>query len=210
VAAETSPDASGGVMETDSRGEHSSPTRPLAHPVPVLIVVAIGGIVIVAAIASVLRRPPVPAVISEDYSRVAASLLTLEVRGQNPAFVAQTLNGLQPALAVRLPSLQDAGYVLEGGAIRTLAGHPGVIAIYRNRAMDLLVAHAYQGSVAELPGPPEVRRVDNRQFVIHRKAANILVFWQDGPVVMVVTSSLPVEQVVKLAVGAARDIDSAK
>ena len=84
-----------------------------------------------------------------------------------------------------------------------LDGRPGIIAIYRNRSLDLLVVHAYRGSVSELPGTPEVREDRGRAYTVHRKSTNILVFWQEGPVVMVLTSSLPVEQVVKLAFAAA-------
>jgi hypothetical protein len=76
--------------------------------------------------------------------------------------------------------------------------------------MDLLVAHAYYGTISDLPGPPEVRQANGRRFVLQRKATNILAFWQEGPVVMVVTSSLPVEQVVKLAVQAAHSLDAAE
>ena len=197
-------------MGADPRGGRSSPTRPLANPAPILIVLAVGAIAIIVAIASVLRQPAVPAVISEDYTRVAGSLLALEVRNTDPSIVARALSSRQTSLPVRLPSLRDAGYTLEGGAIRTMSARPGVIAIYRNRAMDLLVAHAYQGTLSELPGPPEIRRADGRQFIIHRKATNILVFWQDGPVVRVVTSSLPIEQVIRLALRAAQSVDTAQ
>jgi hypothetical protein len=189
-------------------GPGNTPSRPLARPGPILVVVAIGALAIIVAIASIVRRPAVPAVISEDYTRVAGSLLLPEVRDADPAALARALNGRQRSLVVRLPLLRDAGYMLEGGAIRRVSDKPGVVAIYRNRAMDLLVAHAYQGSLSELPGPPEVRQVSGRRFVLQRKSTNILVFWQEGPVVMVVTSSLPVEQVVKLATHAAQSLDA--
>jgi hypothetical protein len=89
-----------------------------------------------------------------------------------------------------------------------MSNQPGVVAIYRNRALDLLVVHTYRGALSELPGPPEMRQVNQRRFVIQRKATNILVFWQDGPLVMVVTSTLPVEQVIKLAEKAARSVEA--
>jgi hypothetical protein len=191
------------------RGEHESP-RPLASPVPILMVVTLGAIAVIVAIFSILRHPTVPAVISEDYTRVAGGLLVPEVRGADPAAVARALNARRPSLGVRLPQLRDAGYSLEGGAIRAMSEQPGVVAIYRNRAMDLLVAHAYHGTLSDLPGPPEVRQANGHRFVLQRKATNILAFWQQGPVVMVVTSSLPVEQVVKLAVQAAHSLDAAE
>jgi hypothetical protein len=196
------------VSASQPRGSQDAAPRPLANPGPILIVVTIGAIAVIVAIASILKRPAVPAVVSEDYSRVAARLLVPDVRGADAAAVAQGLNRRQPALSVRLPSLDEAGYALEGGALRAIWNRPGVVAIYRNRRMDVLVTHIYQGVLADLPGPPEVRRVNNRTFIIHRKANNILVFWQDGPVVMVVTSSLPIEQVIKLADAAARSVEA--
>ena len=55
-----------------------------------------------------------------------------------------------------------------------------------------------------------MRQIDGRRFVIQQKAANILVFWQDGPVVRVITSNLPVEQVLRLAANAALSLDTKK
>jgi hypothetical protein len=196
------------VSATGSEPQHAS-SRPLANPAPILIVVAIGAIALIAGIVSIVRNPTVPAVISEDYSRVAAHLLLPEVRGSDPARVSGALGARQPALTARLPTLSGDGYTLEGGAVRIMVGKPGVVAIYRNRAMDLVVVHAYEGSLGDLPGPPEVRQVDGQHLVLQRKATNILAFWQDGPTVMVLTASLPVEQVVKLAARAARSLNAA-
>jgi hypothetical protein len=197
------------VTVSDPRPLHTS-SRPLASPGPILILVVIGTLAAIATIASILRHPSAPAVISEDYSRVAARLLLPDVRASDPSKVASALVARQPSLTVRLPSLSEAGYTLEGGAIRTMAGAPGVVAIYRNKAMDLVVAHAYQGVLSDLPGPPEVRQAEGHRFVIQRKATNTLVFWQDGSTVMVVTSSLPLEQVVRLASRAARSLGAAE
>jgi hypothetical protein len=197
------------VTAAAPQGPHES-SRPLASPVPILIVGTLGAIAVIVAIFSILRHPTVPAVISEDYTRVAGGLLVPEIRGADPTSVARALNARQPSLVVRLPRLRDAGYSLEGGAIRAMSEQPGVVAIYRNRAMDLLVAHAYYGALSDLPGLPEVRQANGHRFVLHRKATNILAFWQEGPVVMVVTSSLPVEHVVKLAVQAANSLDAAE
>ena len=196
------------MTSSASPGSFRASERPLAKPGPILVVVAIGAIALIVAIVSILRRPAVPAVISEDYARVAGRLLVPEVPGADPIAVARSLNARQPSIVVRLPSLGEAGYTLEGTAIRTMSDKPGVVAIYRNRAMDLLVVHVYRGVLSELPGPPEVRQVNQRRFVIQRKSTNILVFWQDGPLVMVVTSSLPIEQVIKLAEKAAQSVDA--
>src|SRR4029453_2039126 len=108
-----------GVTAASPRGAHESP-RPLASPVPILIVISLGAIAVSVAIFSILRHPTAPAVIAEDYTRVAGGLLVPEVRGTDRAAVARALNARHPSLVVRLPQLRDAGYSLGGGAIRPL------------------------------------------------------------------------------------------
>ena len=44
-----------------------------------------------------------------------------------------------------------------------------------------------------------MREQHGRRYFVHRKSTNVLVFWQDGSRVDVLTSSLPAEQVVALA-----------
>ncbi len=135
--------------------------------------------------------------------RVAGGVLVPDVKATDPFALAETLRARQSSLAARVPALTDAGYELAGGAVRPIDDRPGIIAVYRNRPLDLLVFHAYHGRVSELPGTPEIRKDRGRVYAVHRKSTNILVFWQEGPVVMVLTSSLPVEQVMKLAFAAA-------
>ena len=197
-------------MKVAGREALQPSSRPFANPTPILAVVAIGAIAVITAIVSILRHPTVPTVISEDYSRVAALLLLPDVQGGDRAMVSRELAARQPALRVTLPSLSGASYALEGATVRQMLDAPGVVAIYRNRALDLVVAHAYVGTTADLPGPPEVRQIDGHRFVIQRKATNILVFWQDGSVVRVITSNLPAEQVLRLAANAALSLDTKK
>jgi anti-sigma factor RsiW len=165
--------------------------------------VLLGGVAIGVAIASILRHPETPALIAEDYMRVAGGLLVPDVQVDDPDTLARSLQARQASLAARVPALTDAGYELAGGAVRPIDDRPGIITVYRNRSLDLLVLHTYQGSVSELPVAAEVREHRGRVYSLHRKSTNILVFWQEGPVVMALTSTLPVEQVMKLAFAAA-------
>jgi anti-sigma factor RsiW len=194
------------VTSTVGRLPVDPPTRPLASSRPILFVVLVGAAAIAAAIASILRHPGIPALIAEDYMRVAGGVLVPDVRATDPFALAESLRARQASLAARVPALTDAGYELAGGAVRPIDDRPGIIAIYRNRPLDLVVFHAYHGRVSELLGTPEVREDRGRVYAVHRKSTNILVFWQEGPIVMVLTSSLPVEQVLKLAYTAAAPI----
>ena len=73
------------------------------------------------------------------------------------------------------------------------------VAIYRNGDQDLVVWHQFLGTTADLPDTNDVREQHGRRYFVHRKSTNVLVFWQDGSRVDVLTSSLPTEQVVALA-----------
>jgi anti-sigma factor RsiW len=175
------------------------PVRPLVEPGPVLFVGSIGLLAILGLVISMFRHPGTPAEVALDYSRVAGGVLVPDVKEADPNALTSALESRQPGLAARVPDLTAAGYHLRGGAVHEMAGQPGVVAVYHNDLQDLLVWHAYRGQVTDLPETSDVRKHEGRRYYVHRKSADILVFWQDGPRVLVITSSLPVEQVVKIA-----------
>ena len=71
--------------------------------------------------------------------RVAGGVLVPDVRATDPFALAESLRARQMSLAARVPALTDAGYELAGGAVRPIDDRPGIIAIYRNRPLDLVV-----------------------------------------------------------------------
>ena len=180
-------------------GEQAQPSRPLVEPLPFLIVFGIGLTAIVIVLISVFRPLPIPAIVSEDFTRVAGAVLVAEIRQSDPGLLSAMLVARQPAFAARVPDLRAQGFTLVGGRVRAVDGRPGVLAIYRNGLQELLVWQAYLGQLRDLPATGDVRDREGRQYVVHRKASHILVFWQDGPNVQVLTGSLPAEQVVTLA-----------
>jgi hypothetical protein len=180
--------------------EQAPPGRPLVEPLPFLIVGGIGLIAIVAMVISLFRPLPIPAVISQDFMKVAGAVLNVDVTQADPVLLTTTLTDREPAVAgVRVPDLRPRGFSLLGGCTREVRGSPGVLAIYRNAAQELLVWQAYVGQLSDLPATTDVRDHGDRHYVVHRKASHILVFWQQGPHVQVITASLPAEQVVSLA-----------
>ena len=134
--------------------------------------------------------------------RVAGGVLVPDLKAADPFALAEALRVRQPSLAARVPALTDAGYELAGGAVRPIDDRPGIIALSKSPAGPAGVPRVSRARL-ELPGTPEVREDRGRAYAVYRKSTNILVFWQEGPVVMVLTSSLPVEQVMKLAFAAA-------
>jgi len=175
--------------------------RPLADSRPFLILAGLAAIAIGGLIAAMLRHPGMPAIIADDYMRVAGGLIELERETSVPSDLSSALAIADPGLMV--PDLGDERYRLAGGTRLTRAGQPAVLAVYHNPRRDLLVYHAWRGEFEHMPATGDVRERAGRTFHVHQKSTSTLVFWREGGVVRVVTSSLPTEQVVSLAVAAA-------
>lgn len=172
--------------------------RPLAEARPFIIVGTLGAIAVGIVLVMLFVDPGMPAHVNEDYMRVAGRVLQVELPLADPQALSAALRERFPR-PVTVPSLADLQYALDGGALSDLGGRPAVVAIFHNDRRDLLVWHAYEGQVSELPSTPDVRDRDGQRYYVHRKTTNTLVFWQNGPIVECVTSSLPSEQVFEIA-----------
>ena len=173
--------------------------RPLNAP-GLFIGVGLFGATAIAILAyMMLRTPQIPAVVSFDYTKVAGSVLVADEHQADPRALQSALARRQPGLEIAIPDLSKVGFALEGGSIHPMLGRPGIVAIYRNALQDLVVWHQFAGSTTDLPDTTDVREQHGRRYFVHRKSTNVLVFWQDGARVDVLTSSLPAEQVVALA-----------
>jgi hypothetical protein len=185
------------AAHSDARHEE----RPLAHPGPFLVIAGLGLIAVVGLVLSFWRDPGLPAHVAEGYMRVAGGLVPPTADGPDPIPVARVLSSAGPG-PVRVPDLSAAGFTLTGGAVVTLGDQPAAVAIYQDARRDLLVWHALPGTLDALPPSADVRDAGGRRFVVHYKATLTLVFWQEGPMLAVVTASLPAEQVVAAAAAA--------
>ncbi len=178
------------------------PTRPLNDPGLFVAVAVVGIGAVVFLLVSMFRTLPVPAIISQDYTRVAGHVIASETSTNDPRAIETALAARQPGLGARVPDLQPAGFVPFGAAVHAVDGQPGILVMFHNRLEDLVVWQVYQGQLSDLPATTDVRVERGRRYVVHRKSSFVLVFWQDGPRVQVITSSLPAEQVVQLAFSA--------
>jgi hypothetical protein len=61
----------------------------------------------------------------------------------------------------------------------------------------------YEGRLADLPRPDDVRERDGIRFQVYRTGELTLVFWQEGAVVCVLASDAEPEAVIQLAYGKA-------
>jgi hypothetical protein len=178
-----------------------SSERPLANAGPILLVAGIGLVAVVGLVLSLFRDPGLPSYVQDSYMRVAGGLVVPDRAESDAAALSATLSGAMPA-AVRVPALDGQGYRLDGGTHVTLGGTPAAIAIYHNALRDLVTWHGVRASSDDLPPAPEQRVLGGRRYFLHYKATTTIVFWQEGPILMAVTSALPAEQVMAIALAA--------
>jgi hypothetical protein len=150
---------------------------------------------------SLFRDLGLPAYVEDSYMRVAGGLVVPDRVQLDAAELSSALSEASPG-PVRVPALDAQGYALAGGTHVTLGRAPAALAIYHNALRDLVVWHAVAGTVDDLPPAPDVRAAGGRHFYLHYKATTTVVFWQEGPILMVVTSALPAEQVMAIALTA--------
>ena len=188
------------MSATEDTRDQAPPSRPLVEPLPFIIVGGIGLTAIAAMVIWLFRPLPIPAIVSQDFTKVAGAVLNVEVAQSDPGLLTTSLADREPSVAgMHVPDLRRRGFSLLGGRPRDVRGSPGVLAIYRSSMQELAVWQAYVGQLADLPATTDVRDHGGRHYVVHRKASHILVFWQQGSHVQVITASLPAEQVVSLA-----------
>lgn len=186
-------------MPSDSSSEGE---RPLANAGPVLFIAGIGLVAVIGLVLSLFRNPGLPAYVQDSYMRVAGGLVTPDYSVRNTFGLAATLSQAPPGV-VRVPALDKQGYELDGGTHVTLGGTPAAIAIYHNELRDLVTWHGMIGTLDDLPAAPDLRVLGGRRYAMHYKASTTIVFWQEGPILMAVTSALPAEHVMVIALAAA-------
>lgn len=178
--------------------EWASAERPLARPGPFVVMAAIGALAVAGLALSMLRDPGMPAHVSALYMQVAGGLVTPTVRAADAAALSRALDAGPPG-AVRVPTLDGAGWTLEGGTHVDLGGEDAATAIYRNGVGEYLVWQAVAGDASELPETADVREHEDRTYFVHYKSTTTLVFWQEGPRLAVLVASLPAEHVMAIA-----------
>lgn len=184
-----------------SESPPSSSERPNANAGPILFVAGLGVIAVAALVLSMFRDPGLPAYVQDSYMRVAGGLVTPDYAVRNTVGLAATLSQAPPG-SVRVPALDSVGYELDGGTHVTLGGTPAAIAIYHNALRDLVTWHGVIGTLDDLPPTPDLRVLGGRRYAMHYKASTAIVFWQEGPILMAVTSALPAEHVMVIALAA--------
>src|SRR5882672_11322680 len=94
--------------------------RPLNDPGLFVTLAVVAALAIAGLVVSMLRRPPIPAVVSQDYTSVAGGVLVPTVRIQEARALTAALDAAAPGLGARVPDLTAEGYGLEGGAVHAV------------------------------------------------------------------------------------------
>jgi hypothetical protein len=179
----------------------ASSERPLANAGPILVVAGLGLVAVIALVLSLFRDPGLPAYVQDSYMRVAGGLVAPDRAEAGATGLSAALSQAPPG-AVRVPALNGHGYTLDGGTHVTLGGTPAAIAIYHNGLRDLVTWHGVIGTLDDLPPTPDLRVLGGRRYAMHYKASTTIVFWEEGPILMAVTSALPAEHVMAIALAA--------
>ena len=80
-----------------------------------------------------------------------------------------------------------------------LAGEDSALFVYQGPNGRIVICQMFQGDQADLPPAGDIREQNGIEFHVYQEAGRTLVFWQEGEVLCVLTSDIPVEDLVALA-----------
>jgi anti-sigma factor RsiW len=173
-------------------------TRPLVTGLPVVIGAVVVGAVLIVLLASLGRQPDLVARLSQQYTGMMAGTLAPDIHTADPVKLADAFrrNGLP--FTVRVSTLEPE-FRLIGGRATSVDNRATAAWMYRAADAEMMLVEAFSAPLTAL-GPSDDRRVDRPPALfLYRKTTQTIVCWQDGPLVYALISTLPTEQVVRLA-----------
>ena len=126
-----------------------------------------------------------------------AGSLVPTVESGDAATLAREMVAEGAAVTPRIVSLEP-DFTLLGGRPHTVAGRPAAAWFYRSRSVDSALGLAFEGRLADL-GPPDDIRQAGITLHVFRKTTQTIVCWQEGPLVYAFISTIPGEVVIALA-----------
>lgn len=196
------------ARQLDAEPPVASVADPRALAVPVGVHpawrVALGALAAAALVALYLQIGAVepgldlPAQAARDVAAVGSRTLPLTLTSSDAAALERYFAGT-PGPRVRVIDLSMMQITLEGGLRHALAGRPSALYAYRTPSGARLVCQMYEGRLADLPPPAEVRESNGFRFQVYTRDGITLVFWQEGDLVCVLASELQAEEVIALA-----------
>lgn len=161
---------------------------------------------VIAAGVWLSSRRDLPAAAAHDFTRYRSGALALQARTNDPAELERFFIDNGVAFPTRVFDLGMMNYRLVGGSVHTIAGRRSALFVYRGPDGKILVCEMYAGQTRDLPPGAGRREQKGIVFFLYRREGLTQVFWQEGDVTCVLTSDIPSEEVLSLAIAKAMKI----
>ncbi len=155
---------------------------------------------LVAAALYLLTRPPqLPATVAKDYEAYRRGRISLELRTHDPAALSRFFAERHVAFRTRILDLGMMRYRLIGGRVHRLRGQTSAFFVYEGPGKRIAVCQMFEGSVSDLPAGATIRKRGEITMRAYKVGGTGIAFWQEGKVVCVLASDLPMEHLIQLA-----------
>jgi anti-sigma factor RsiW len=144
-------------------------------------------------------RTDLPQAVARDFAEYSSGRLALDLRSSSGEAVESLFAAGGIDFRTRVFDLGMMQYQLVGGRVHRLGSRASALFAYRGPGGRDLVCQMFEGRVASLPRPEDVRSHDGIRFQVYRVGKLTLVFWQEGAVVCVLASDAKSESVIQLA-----------
>jgi anti-sigma factor RsiW len=161
-----------------------------------------GALLAAAALVLLLAWPPradLADTVASDFMAYSSGGLALDLRSADGEAVDSLFVAGGIDFRTRVFDLGMMGYQLVGGRVHRIHNRSSALFAYRGPEDRDLVCQMYEGRLADLPPPDDVREHDGIRFQVYRAGELTLVFWQEGAVVCVLASDAASETVIQLA-----------
>lgn len=138
-------------------------------------------------------------VVENDYRRFLVGALRVDMPESDAAALDQRFGEKGLPFRARVFDLGMMEYRLTGGAVHRVGDQPSAMFAYRGPTGEDVLCQMFLGRATDASATSDVRDNNDIRFFVHRRGEVTLVFWQEGEVVCVLTSSAPLETVVQLA-----------
>lgn len=190
------------ALDAEDAGTGAGPERRAPAWPWTRVAVALGLVAVVGVALLVWRGRSgagVPEGIARDHARYIAGGLPLQIKTTDAKELQRFFAAHGIPFETRVFDLDMMGYRVVGGRVHQVAGRPSALFVYEGPDGKVLLCQMYQGRLAELPRRAALREHDGILFHVHQRNGLTLVFWEEGPVVCVMASSIGAEEVIQLA-----------
>jgi anti-sigma factor RsiW len=166
----------------------------------VILATGLAASVLVAASLYLLKKPPaLPVSVAEDYQAYQAGRTELDLRTSDPAALGRFFAERGVAFRTRVLDLGMMRYRLVGGRVHRLRGQTSAFFVYEGPGNRIVICQMFEGTLSDLPAGAVMREQGGISMRAYRVGVTSIAFWQEGKVVCVLASDLPMEDLIRLA-----------